>query len=77
MATSPSFDDVNAVAHASGLGLLESLLPGGRQHGHEYVCGDLTGGPGKSLSVNTDTGMWCDFATGGKPAPKPEDWKQL
>lgn len=66
MATSPSFDEVNAAAQARGLGLLESLLPGGRLHGREYVCGDLTGGPGNSLKVNTDTGKWCDFATGDK-----------
>lgn len=66
MATSPSFDDVNVTAQAHGLGLLESLLPGGRLNGHEYECGDLTGGPGKSLKVNTDTGKWCDFATGDK-----------
>ena len=66
MATSPRFDDVNAAAQARGVSLLESLLPRGRLHGREYVCGDLTGGPGKSLSVNTDTGKWCDFATGDK-----------
>lgn len=66
MATSPNFIDVNEAALARGLSLLESLLPGGRLLGREYVCGDLTGGSGNSLKVNTDSGKWCDFATGDK-----------
>ena len=38
-------------------------LPGGRRRGHEWVCGDLSGGEGTSLSVNLLSGKWADFAT--------------
>jgi len=38
-------------------------LPGGTLRGKEYVCGDLMGGKGDSLSVNINTGRWSDFAT--------------
>ena len=48
---------------------VDSWLPGGRRQGHEYVCADLSGGAGTSLSVNLNTGRWADFAnsddTGG------------
>ena len=37
-------------------------LPGGRVDGHEYVCADLSGGRGTSLSINLNTGAWADFA---------------
>jgi len=46
--------------------LLPSWLPGGRLRGHEYVCGNLQGGPGDSLSINTRTGRWADFASNEK-----------
>lgn len=42
--------------------LLPQWLPGGKFNGREYVCGDLNGGTGTSLSVNTETGLWSDFA---------------
>jgi putative DNA primase/helicase len=42
--------------------LVPQWLPGGRGAGREYVCGDLTGGKGRSFSVNLDTGAWADFA---------------
>lgn len=60
----PSYDDVNGAALAQYPGLLEFWLPGGRIEGREYACGDLTGAPGQSLSINIDTGVWKDFATG-------------
>ncbi len=46
--------------------LVPQWLPGGRRRGHEWVCGDLGGGEGESLSVNLVTGLWCDFASGDK-----------
>jgi putative DNA primase/helicase len=46
--------------------LVPQWLPGGRRRGHEWVCGDLSGGEGESLSVNLVTGLWCDFASGDK-----------
>lgn len=42
--------------------LLSQWLPGGKVVGREYCCSNITGGPGKSLKVNTKTGEWCDFA---------------
>ena len=43
--------------------LVPQWLPGGRRRGHEWVCGDLGGGEGTSLSVNLLSGRWADFAT--------------
>jgi hypothetical protein len=44
--------------------LVPMWLPDGVKNGHEYVCGSLSGGKGKSCSVNMVTGQWSDFATG-------------
>lgn len=46
--------------------ILAELLPHGITKGREYLCGDLAGNPGQSLSVNLDNGKWADFATGDK-----------
>jgi|TARA_Y100000310_G_scaffold344798_1_gene459593 twinkle protein len=46
------------------LPVAEKLLSGGKLVGHEFEAGDTDGGPGKSLRVNTRTGLWSDFATG-------------
>lgn len=42
--------------------ILPAWLPGGRLQGREYVCANLRGGPGGSLSVNVETGQWADFS---------------
>lgn len=42
--------------------LLPQWLPGGRQQGHEWVCGSLAGEEGSSCSVNMKTGHWAEFA---------------
>ena len=42
------------------------LLPGGKLIGQEWTCGDMSGGPGKSLRVNIQSGVWMDFASGEK-----------
>lgn len=42
--------------------LVPQWLPGGRRQGAEWICGDLTGGPGGSCSVNLVTGRWADFS---------------
>ncbi|NKE43556.1 hypothetical protein HB662_02125 [Roseomonas frigidaquae] len=39
-------------------------LPGGKQQGDEWRCGDLRGTPGRSCSVNLASGKWADFAAG-------------
>lgn len=44
--------------------VVPAWLPGGRRNGHEWVCGSLHGGEGKSCSVNLNTGAWADFAAG-------------
>lgn len=44
--------------------LVPAWLPGGKRQGKEWVCGDVGGGAGHSLSVNLLTGRWADFATG-------------
>ena len=43
--------------------LVPQWLPGGTFKGNEWTCGDLSGGPGKSCSVNLRTGKWADFAS--------------
>lgn len=42
--------------------LVPQWLPGGKRAGAEWVCGDLTGAPGGSCSVNLRTGAWADFS---------------
>ncbi len=39
-------------------------FPAGKKRGHEFVVGDLNGSPGDSLSINLNTGVWRDFASG-------------
>lgn len=60
--------DFAAINHAA-LPLLETLcarwLPGGKVIGHEWRCGDLRGGPGRSCSINLRTGKWADFNPSG------------
>lgn len=38
------------------------LLPNGERRAHEYVCGNIHGDAGDSLSINLQTGEWADFA---------------
>lgn len=45
---------------------LSQWLPAGKRRGNEYLCGDLYGSEGESLSINIATGKWADFATGDK-----------
>lgn len=44
--------------------IVPAWLPGGHRNGHEWVCGSLQGGKGKSCSVNLIKGAWADFASG-------------
>lgn len=46
--------------------VVRELLPGGSKVGHEWKCGDLSGNPGSSLTVELNgakCGLWCDQAT--------------
>ncbi len=58
-----SFEDVNSAAFAAFPNLLSRWFPNGRLHGHEFRIGNLQGEPGESLSINTSTGVWRDFAS--------------
>lgn len=44
--------------------LLSIIFPSGKAEGREFKVGSVRGEAGKSLSVNLDTGVWADFATG-------------
>lgn len=46
--------------------LVLSWLPGGVLNNREYKCGSLSGGKGRSFSVNLDNGRWADFNTEDK-----------
>ena len=45
-------------------GVCSQWLPAGKRRGHEYVCGNLNGDAGESLSINLNTGVWADFSSG-------------
>ena len=67
----PSFEDVNAAALNAYPSLLQSWFPAGRVQGHEFVVGNLNGDKGRSLSVNTTTGVWSDFGNKGDGGSDP------
>ena len=58
------FDSINASAKNALPSLVLEWLPQGVRRGREWVVGDLRGNPGDSLSINVETGLWMDFATG-------------
>jgi putative DNA primase/helicase len=57
------FDGINAAALTALESLLTEWFPAGHREGHEYKVGSLSGEPGRSLSINTRTGIWKDFST--------------
>jgi putative DNA primase/helicase len=56
------FAAINAAALSSLESLLYEWFPHGHREGHEFKIGSLSGEPGRSLSINTRTGVWKDFA---------------
>lgn len=56
--------DLNKLLLLNASAVLHTWIPGGKLQGHEYVCGDIYGNPGRSFSVNINTGKWADFAEG-------------
>lgn len=56
------FDDLAAYLLARADELLPRWLPGGHMEGKEYCCADISGGAGRTMKVNTVTGVWSDFA---------------
>ena len=57
------FASINAAALAGLESLLHEWFPAGHREGHEFKIGSLSGEPGRSLSVNTRTGVWKDFSS--------------
>ena len=55
------FDGINAAALAAYPWLLHQWFPAGRISGHEFTIGDLRGSPGRSVSINVNTGAWAEF----------------
>ena len=60
------FNAINTSAMARLPDLLFRWFPAGKVDGHEFKVGNLTGSPGKSLSINIKTGQWADFASDEK-----------
>lgn len=58
-----SFDDTADKLKARAEDVCRHLLPGGKLSGPEWEVADLSGARGKSLKVNTKTGVWADFGT--------------
>jgi len=56
------FETLRRELQARARELIPEILPGGRLEGREWVCGDHSGGPGKSFKINVDTCVWADFA---------------
>ena len=69
-----AFEQVNRAALNAYPGLLNAILPGGMVQGREFVCGDLSGKSGRSLSINLDRGVWRDFARGDSGSDPVSLW---
>lgn len=61
---SRTFAEIAAALLARAPDVVRHLIPRGRQNGNEYVTGNLHGDRGASLSINTKTGVFKDFASG-------------
>jgi twinkle protein len=62
-----SAKDISEMLAARVLEVCQKLLPGGKQHGPEWECGDISGREGKSCKVRLSggkAGIWSDFAAG-------------
>jgi putative DNA primase/helicase len=60
------FNELNQKATPHIESICRELFPAGKKSGKEFKIGSITGDPGSSMSINTQTGMWSDFATGEK-----------
>lgn len=60
-----SFEKINATALPLLRSLVKEWVPGGAFKGKEYTAASILGGKGRSFSVNTETGKWGDFSSGG------------
>ena len=62
MSEQPDFEGLASYLLQQINSFLTEWLPGGHLQGREYCCGDIRGGKGDSFRVNTQTGVWCEFA---------------
>lgn len=60
------FSELNQKALPYIESICRELFPAGKKSGREFKLGSLSGEPGDSMSINVQTGMWADFATGDK-----------
>lgn len=62
------FERIARAALARAPDILSRWLPDGRNVGREYLARNPRRADHKpgSFSVNLDTGLWCDFATGDR-----------
>jgi putative DNA primase/helicase len=60
------FSELNQKALPYIESICRELFPAGKKSGREFKVGSLSGEPGDSMSINVQTGMWADFATGEK-----------
>lgn len=58
----PAYDRIKSGLENNRLAVCQYLLPAGKRVGHEYQVGSPAGEPGKSMSININTGEWADFA---------------
>jgi putative DNA primase/helicase len=58
------FAGLNEVLLRTAQTYCDRWLPGGKKVVNEWVCADLSGGEGRSCSVNLKNGRWSDFASG-------------
>src|SRR5690348_17070035 len=68
------FTEVAGLLQGRSEAVCSYLLPAGRKQGQEWVCGDLSGAKGQSLSINLHTGVWRDFAKGPSGADLINLW---
>lgn len=61
-----AFEEVSRALLSEIKYYLPEWLPGGKIEGGEYRCGDLSGGKGRSLSINLESGAWYDHQSEDK-----------
>lgn len=57
------FAGINASLLARSREFLLSIFPAGKIEGHEFKIGNIHGDPGRSLSINLNTGVGADFSS--------------
>lgn len=57
------FGELNAALLDRADTLVPQWLPDGKRVAGEWVCADLSGGDGRSCSVNLKSGKWADFSS--------------